>query len=138
MSESNIFKLLSDSQRWKILVMFRNGRTNTGEIAERLGIVSRGTLLPSRKLSPCHASASHCSITSTFSSSACAICSIGMCMAFRFMAAVRLPSLRPSRRPLSSPSLRPTALPSATPSCYSQIYLLPISLLSGKLKEGTA
>lgn len=38
MSESNIFKVLSDSQRREILVMLRNGRMNAGEIAERLGI----------------------------------------------------------------------------------------------------
>ncbi len=38
MSESNIFKVLSDSQRREILVILRNGRMNAGEIAERLGI----------------------------------------------------------------------------------------------------
>lgn len=38
MSESSIFKVLSDSQRREILVILRNGRMNAGEIAERLGI----------------------------------------------------------------------------------------------------
>ncbi len=38
MSESNVFKVLSDSQRREILVILRNGRMNAGEIAERLGI----------------------------------------------------------------------------------------------------
>ena len=38
MSESNIFKVLSDSQRREILVILRNGRMNAGEIAEHLGI----------------------------------------------------------------------------------------------------
>lgn len=38
MSESNIFKVLSDSQRREILVILRNGRMNAGEIAERLSI----------------------------------------------------------------------------------------------------
>ncbi len=38
MSESSIFKVLSDSQRREILVILRNGRMNAGEIAEHLGI----------------------------------------------------------------------------------------------------
>ena len=38
MSESSIFKVLSDSQRREILVILRNGRMNAGEIAECLGI----------------------------------------------------------------------------------------------------
>ena len=38
MSESSIFKVLSDSQRREILVILRNGSMNAGEIAERLGI----------------------------------------------------------------------------------------------------
>lgn len=38
MSESNIFKVLSDSQRRDILVMLRNGRMNAGEIAEAMGV----------------------------------------------------------------------------------------------------
>ena len=38
MSESNIFKVLSDSQRRDILVMLKNGRMSAGEIADRLKI----------------------------------------------------------------------------------------------------
>ena len=38
MSESSIFKVLSDSLRREILVILRNGSMNAGEIAERLGI----------------------------------------------------------------------------------------------------
>ncbi len=38
MSDSNIFKVLSDSQRRDILVMLKKGRMNAGEIAEALGI----------------------------------------------------------------------------------------------------
>ena len=40
MSDTNIFKVLSDKQRRDILVMLKNGRMNAGEIAERLGITS--------------------------------------------------------------------------------------------------
>lgn len=38
MSETNIFKVLSDSQRRDILVMLKNDRLNAGEIAEKLGV----------------------------------------------------------------------------------------------------
>ena len=38
MSDTNIFKVLSDKQRRDILVMLKDGRMNAGEIAERLGI----------------------------------------------------------------------------------------------------
>ena len=38
MSEYNIFKVLSDSQRREILLMLREGRLSAGEIAERLQI----------------------------------------------------------------------------------------------------
>ena len=38
MSDTNIFKVLSDQQRRDILVMLKNGRMNAGEIAEQLGI----------------------------------------------------------------------------------------------------
>lgn len=38
MSETNIFKVLSDSQRRAILEMLREGRLNAGEIAQRLQI----------------------------------------------------------------------------------------------------
>lgn len=38
MSESNIFKVLSDKQRRDILVMLKDGRMNAGEIAEKLDI----------------------------------------------------------------------------------------------------
>ena len=40
MSETNIFKVLSDSQRRAILEMLREGRLNAGEIAEKLQISS--------------------------------------------------------------------------------------------------
>ena len=36
MSETNIFKVLSDSQRRDILVMLKDGRLSASEIAERL------------------------------------------------------------------------------------------------------
>lgn len=38
MSETNIFKVLSDRQRRDILVMLKDGRMNAGEIAQRLGV----------------------------------------------------------------------------------------------------
>ena len=38
MSDTNIFKVLADSQRREILVMLKNGRMNAGEIAEVLGV----------------------------------------------------------------------------------------------------
>lgn len=38
MSDTNIFKVLSDKQRRDILVRLKNGRMNAGEIAEQLGI----------------------------------------------------------------------------------------------------
>ena len=38
MSESNIFKVLSDSQRRDILVMLKDGRMSASEIAERLNV----------------------------------------------------------------------------------------------------
>ena len=38
MGETNIFRVLSDSQRRDILVMLKNGRMNAGEIAEKLGV----------------------------------------------------------------------------------------------------
>ncbi len=38
MSESNIFKVLSDGQRRDILVMLKDGRLSAGEIAQRLDI----------------------------------------------------------------------------------------------------
>ena len=38
MGETNIFKVLADSQRREILVMLKDGRLSAGEIAERLGI----------------------------------------------------------------------------------------------------
>ena len=38
MKETNIFKVLADSQRRDILIMLRNGRLNAGEIAEKLQI----------------------------------------------------------------------------------------------------
>ena len=38
MGETNVFKVLSDSQRREILVLLKNGRLNAGELAERLGI----------------------------------------------------------------------------------------------------
>ncbi len=39
MSDTNIFKVLSDKQRRDILVMLKNGRMNAGEIAEQLGMI---------------------------------------------------------------------------------------------------
>ena len=38
MSDTNIFKVLSDAQRRDILVMLKEGRMNAGEIADRLGV----------------------------------------------------------------------------------------------------
>ena len=38
MGETNIFKVLADSQRRDILIMLRNERLNAGEIAEKLQI----------------------------------------------------------------------------------------------------
>ena len=38
MSDTNIFKVLSDKQRRDILVMLKDGRMNAGEIAEQLEI----------------------------------------------------------------------------------------------------
>lgn len=38
MSETNIFKVLADSQRREILVMLRDGRLNAGEISKKLQI----------------------------------------------------------------------------------------------------
>ena len=38
MAETNIFKVLSDSQRREILIMLKDGRMNAGEIAEKLGV----------------------------------------------------------------------------------------------------
>lgn len=38
MSETNIFKVLSDSQRRDILVMLKDGRMSASEIAERLDV----------------------------------------------------------------------------------------------------
>lgn len=38
MGETNIFKVLADSQRREILSMLRDGRLNAGEISERLNI----------------------------------------------------------------------------------------------------
>ncbi|MDO5154964.1 MAG: autorepressor SdpR family transcription factor [Eubacteriales bacterium] len=38
MSETNIFKVLAESQRRDILVMLREGRLNAGEISEKLRI----------------------------------------------------------------------------------------------------
>ena len=38
MSESNIFKVLSDKQRRDILEMLKDGKMSAGEIAERLGV----------------------------------------------------------------------------------------------------
>lgn len=38
MSNTNIFKVLSDKQRRDILEMLKKGRMNAGEIAEQLGI----------------------------------------------------------------------------------------------------
>ena len=38
MGETNIFKVLADSQRRDILTMLKNGRLNAGEFAEELRI----------------------------------------------------------------------------------------------------
>lgn len=38
LAETNLFKVLADSQRREILVMLRQGRMNAGEISQRLGI----------------------------------------------------------------------------------------------------
>ncbi len=38
MGETNIFKVLADSQRRDILLMLRDGRLNAGEISEKLQI----------------------------------------------------------------------------------------------------
>lgn len=38
MKETNIFKVLADSQRRDILIMLRSGRLNAGEIADKLQI----------------------------------------------------------------------------------------------------
>lgn len=38
MSETNIFKVLSDGQRREILTMLKDGRLNAGEIADKLQI----------------------------------------------------------------------------------------------------
>ena len=38
MSDTNIFKVLSDKQRRDILEMLKGGRMNAGEIADRLSI----------------------------------------------------------------------------------------------------
>lgn len=38
MSETNIFKVLSDQQRRDILVMLKDGKLSAGEIADRLGV----------------------------------------------------------------------------------------------------
>ena len=38
MSETNIFKVLSDNQRRDILVMLKDGRLSASEIAERLDV----------------------------------------------------------------------------------------------------
>lgn len=38
MGETNIFKVLADSQRRDILIMLRDGRLNAGEISEKLNI----------------------------------------------------------------------------------------------------
>ena len=38
MSDTNIFKVLADSQRREILLLLRDGRLNAGEIAQRTGI----------------------------------------------------------------------------------------------------
>ena len=38
MSDTNIFKVLADSQRREILLLLRGGRLNAGEIAQRTGI----------------------------------------------------------------------------------------------------
>ena len=38
MSETNIFKVLSDKQRRDILEMLKDGRMSAGEIAEKMGL----------------------------------------------------------------------------------------------------
>lgn len=38
MGDTNIFKVLADSQRREILTMLKDGRMNAGEIADRLQI----------------------------------------------------------------------------------------------------
>ena len=38
MSDTSIFKVLSDKQRRDILVMIKDGRMSAGEIADRLGV----------------------------------------------------------------------------------------------------
>ena len=38
MSDYNIFKVLSDSQRREILLLLREGRLSAGEISEKMGI----------------------------------------------------------------------------------------------------
>ena len=38
MSETSIFKVLSDKQRRDILIMLKDGRMSAGDIAERLGV----------------------------------------------------------------------------------------------------
>ncbi|MCR4673460.1 MAG: autorepressor SdpR family transcription factor [Lachnospiraceae bacterium] len=38
MGNTNIFKVLADSQRRDILVMLKNGRMNAGEIADQMGV----------------------------------------------------------------------------------------------------
>lgn len=38
MSESNVFKVLSDAQRRQILEMLKDGRLSAGEIAEKLDV----------------------------------------------------------------------------------------------------
>lgn len=40
MSESSIFKVLSDKQRRDILVMLKDGRLSAGEIADKLGVTA--------------------------------------------------------------------------------------------------
>ena len=44
MGETNIFKVLADSQRRDILIMLRNERLNAGEIAEKLQITPAATI----------------------------------------------------------------------------------------------
>ena len=44
MGETNIFKVLADSQRRDILIMLRNERLNAGEIAEKLQITINTTV----------------------------------------------------------------------------------------------
>lgn len=38
MSETSVFKVLSDKQRRSILVMLKDGRLSAGEIADKLGV----------------------------------------------------------------------------------------------------